>query len=152
MIEAIVIVAVIGIVFLCFYNKKIKEKIIYTPIEETGLVSDKELIDLINEHRKSIGLDALKVSSLLCELAEEKAQYMSDNNEASHDYINEYGERAMAIRFAEIVAENYITPKSTLTAYLNSKKGHKEKIETPTFNWVGSATINRFNCVFFATY
>jgi len=150
MVEIIVIIVVVTIVLLSFYNKKIDKKINYVPVEELN-VKDKEFIDLINQHRNSLGLSTLKVSSLLCELAEEKVQYMIENNAISHDRVTEFGERSKAVLFAEIVAKNYRKPLSLLNGYLGSTR-HKAILEKPSHTWIGSATFDNYNCVFFATY
>lgn len=153
----IVVLFVIAFVLLCFYNKKIKDKIVNSPVEQTELIKDNELIKhnelikIINNNRFMLESSQLKVSSLFSEIGEEKAKYKANTNEISDNYFTTYEENAIAIRFEGLFAKNYSTPTSFFRAYLKNKT-YKQNIENKNFNWVGSATVNNFNCIFFATY
>jgi uncharacterized protein YkwD len=91
-----------------------------------------DLAKLINEYRKSIGLNDLELNNHLSYKSEEHNLYMIDNNVVNHAYFQERLENSInvlaAVKVDEIVAYNYVLPKGALTAWLISPS-HKAAIE-----------------------
>ncbi|MCV2483291.1 CAP domain-containing protein [Flavobacterium sp. SH_e] len=96
--------------------------------------NDTELqtMKLINEHRASVGLNALERINHISYKCEEHNEYMIANNVVNH---NDFVERSQNItnvlgakKVGENVAYNYKTPEAALRAWLDSP-GHKENIE-----------------------
>jgi len=96
--------------------------------------NDAELqtMKLINEHRVSVGLNALEKVNHISYKCEEHNIYMIENNVVNH---NDFVERSQNItsvlgakKVGENVAYNYKTPEAALRAWLESP-GHKENIE-----------------------
>ncbi len=91
-----------------------------------------QLISLINEHRVSLGLNALETINHISYKSEEHDEYMIAKNEVNHDLFAERSQNLMqvlgAVKVNENIAYNYSTPESVLNAWLNSP-GHKANIE-----------------------
>ncbi len=91
-----------------------------------------EILELINNHRLSIGLNSLKNMSAIKAQAYGHTDYMIDKNEVSHDNFfqrktnltNSIG----ATRVGENVAYAYSSSGSVVNAWLNSE-GHRNTIE-----------------------
>ena len=99
-----------------------------------------EGIQLINQHRLSMGLGSVTQNDFISNECLKHENYMIQKNVPSHDYFTD---RANAIELrlnakyvGENVAYNYNTPQSVVTAWLNSP-GHRANIETPKFKRVG---------------
>lgn len=91
-----------------------------------------QTMKLINEHRVSVGLNALERVNHVSYKCEEHNEYMIANNVVNH---NDFVERSKNItnvlgakKVGENVAYNYKTPEAALRAWLDSP-GHKENIE-----------------------
>jgi len=91
-----------------------------------------EILVLVNEHRSSLGLDAIKRDQQYASAyAVDHTMYMIDVNNINHD---NFSERAQALkdRGAKMVAENvaygYRSAESVVNAWLNSP-GHRRVIE-----------------------
>lgn len=104
------------------------------PIISNYTYNDAELqtMKLINEHRVSVGLNALEKVNHISYKCEEHNIYMIENNVVNH---NDFVERSQNItsvlgakKVGENVAYNYKTPEAALRAWLESP-GHKENIE-----------------------
>ncbi|PRX56727.1 CAP domain-containing protein [Flagellimonas meridianipacifica] len=91
-----------------------------------------ELLDMINEHRASIGVDALKASSEVYPFAEDHNSYMIAQNKLSHDNFESRAAqitvRTDAIRIAENVARHYSSAQLALSGWLESSD-HKGTLE-----------------------
>jgi len=91
-----------------------------------------ELVDLINAHRVSLGLNALQTINHISYKSEEHNEYMIQKNVVNHDLFQERSQNIIevlgALKVNENVAYNYSTPASVLNAWLNSS-GHKANIE-----------------------
>ncbi|MBC5838054.1 CAP domain-containing protein [Flavobacterium muglaense] len=91
-----------------------------------------ETMDLINEYRVSVGLNALeKINYISCK-SEVHDNYMILNNVVNHDDFEARAEDIVtnlgAKRVGENIAYNYRTPAEALKAWLASP-GHKKNIE-----------------------
>jgi uncharacterized protein YkwD len=125
---------------------------IYIPNENIVLSeSDDTLFLIINNYRVDHGLSVLKIDSLTTELAAGHVLYMIDKGVLSHDYFSIRANLSHAERVGEIVAYNYQTPLSMLTAYLGSPP-HKAILDNPNFTHIGISTIEDYNCCILTSY
>ncbi|QNJ97590.1 hypothetical protein ALE3EI_1017 [Constantimarinum furrinae] len=99
---------------------------------ETDWVMANEILVLVNDHRASIGLPAIKKDQQYASAyAVDHTQYMIDTQKINHDNFNVRA-NALKERGATIVGENvaygYATAEAVVNAWLNSP-GHKKVIE-----------------------
>lgn len=91
-----------------------------------------ETMELINEHRISVGLNRLEKINHMSYKSEEHDNYMIANNVVNHNDFTARSENIMktlgAKSVSENIAYNFNTPESVLKAWLASP-GHKENIE-----------------------
>lgn len=89
-------------------------------------------LKLINEHRLSVGLNALEKVNHISSKCEEHNVYMIENNVVNHNDFVERSENITSVlgakKVGENVAYNYKTPEAALRAWLDSP-GHKANIE-----------------------
>ena len=94
--------------------------------------SELETMNLINEYRISVGLNALQKINHLSYKAEEHDDYMIENNIVNHDNFTDRSQNIIkalgAKSVSENIAYNYRTPQAVIDAWLLSV-GHKENIE-----------------------
>ncbi|PCI06216.1 MAG: hypothetical protein COB81_01415 [Flavobacteriaceae bacterium] len=104
----------------------------------TGL--EASIIDLLNEHRVSLGLNPLSPLDIISMESSSHTDYMIENDEISHNNFSERAayliENANAITVGENVAYGYSTAKGVVTGWLNSE-AHRLTIENPTYTNVG---------------
>ena len=97
----------------------------YTPAEL-------QLIALINNHRTSIGLNALEVINHISYKSEEHNLYMIKNKVVNHDYFQQRADNLKQVLGAEEVGENiaynYQNVESAFNAWMNSPE-HKANME-----------------------
>ncbi|MGL5111317.1 MAG: CAP domain-containing protein [Flavobacterium sp.] len=90
-----------------------------------------ETMTLINDYRKSIGLNALEKLNFISLKSEGHANYMIANNVVNHnDFVARSSEiiRVLGAKnVSENIAYNYISPTGALDAWLKSSS-HKENI------------------------
>lgn len=91
-----------------------------------------ELMDLINAHRQSIGLQTLQPADCVSLKSEEHTEYMIEMNAINHDHFSERSQSIIetlgASKVSENVAYNYSTANAVLHAWLESP-GHQINIE-----------------------
>ena len=91
-----------------------------------------ETMNLINQYRISVGLNALKKINHLSYKAEEHDDYMIKNNLVNHDNFTDRSQNIIEVlgarRVSENIAYNYKTPQAAVEAWLKSV-GHKENIK-----------------------
>lgn len=111
-------------------------KVEYSPFEL-------EILDIVNEHRKSIGINTLKTLDKATYKADDHTKYMIEIGEVSHDnFASRYAylvENANAKSVAENIAYGYATAQSVVNAWLASE-GHKHNIENPGLTHFGLST------------
>jgi uncharacterized protein YkwD len=94
--------------------------------------SELEAMDIINTYRVSVGLNALQKINHISYKSEEHDNYMIANDVVNHNDFVARSENLISVlgakRVGENIAYNYNTPKSVVTAWLNSPT-HKENIE-----------------------
>lgn len=94
--------------------------------------SELETMQLINDYRVSIGLNALEKINHISFKCEEHNKYMIENNVLNHNDFTSRSNNIMsalnAKKVGENVAKGYKTSAAALKAWLDSP-GHKENIE-----------------------
>ena len=104
-----------------------------------------EILDLINNHRLSLGLNPLAEMNLVKSVAYSHTDYMVDNDEVSHhnfysrsDYLKS---NAGAEKVSENVAFGYSSAESVVRAWIKSE-AHKANLEGDYTNFDVSAEKN----------
>ena len=110
-------------------------------VNESEIVND--ILNLLNEHRRSIGKSTLTFNCVATQLAIDHNQYMIEQNQISHDGFSErfqtLQQEVNARSAGENVASGYTSAQSVMTAWLNSE-GHKANIEG-NFTHIGIAAV-----------
>ncbi|MGB5362884.1 MAG: CAP domain-containing protein [Aureibaculum sp.] len=100
-----------------------------------------EILKLVNEHRETLDLVALKRNTTADGLSNDHTQYMIGQGKISHDYFEDRWTVLRQVENARSAGENvaagYQDAKSVMNAWLNST-GHKENIEG-NFTHIGIA-------------
>lgn len=91
-----------------------------------------EIMELINDHRMSLGLNPLDNLSVIKAQAYSHTDYMIEQNNVSHDYFHQRKSYLVnsvgANKVSENVAYGYTSAQSVVNAWLNSD-GHRSNIE-----------------------
>jgi uncharacterized protein YkwD len=104
-----------------------------------------KVVDLVNQHRISKGLPALKVSPTLANAAVWKGRHMAEYRYMTHNDPAPPVARTAADRietcgyrwgWGENIAYGYSTPEAVVQAWLNSA-GHRANIENASFTVIG---------------
>ena len=107
--------------------------------------SEEELFELVNQHRVSIGLEALEYSPEAQQFAAEHNAYMIANEKLSHDNFSARAHNLAkvteAVYVGENVAKNFTTNLATLNGWLNSPS-HKKTLEGDFTHSAISITVN----------
>lgn len=105
-----------------------------------------EILELINEHRVSIGLNTLKSLSIVKSVAVTHTDYMVEKNSVNHDGFYQrklsLEQNANAKSVSENVAYAFSTAQSVVNAWLNSDS-HRETIEGDYTDFEVSAEQNK---------
>lgn len=111
-----------------------------------------EILELINNHRISIGLNALNNHNTIKAVAFTHTDYMVEVNNVSHDNFfqrkNSLIQNASAVKVSENVAYAFSSAESVVNAWLNSE-GHRENIEGDFTDFDVSAERNEEGKWFF---
>ncbi|WP_156102210.1 CAP domain-containing protein [Muricauda sp. MAR_2010_75] len=103
------------------------EKVTVDPVS-----MEEELLDLVNDHRVSIGKIVLQDSQSSYKYAEEHNQYMISHNKLSHDNFEDRATQIAAetnaVSVSENVARYYSSAEIILQAWLNSSS-HRAAME-----------------------
>jgi uncharacterized protein YkwD len=103
------------------------EKVTVDPV-----LMEEELLDLVNDHRASIGKIVLQDSPSSYKYAEEHNQYMISHNKLSHDNFEDRATQLAvetnAVSVSENVARYYSSAEIILQAWLNSSS-HRAAME-----------------------
>jgi uncharacterized protein YkwD len=104
-----------------------------------------QILELINNHRLSVGLNPLENMDLIKSQAYNHTEHMVIENEVSHDNFFERSNFLKANAGAKVVSENvaygYTQAESVVNAWLKSES-HKENIEGDFTNFDVSAEQN----------
>lgn len=119
---------------------------------QNPVTTENSLTDLMNKHRRSIGLRALKYNLQIEDVAVEHSAYMATGGAFGHG-----GWRSRCARLrvefganncGEIVAMGQATPEAVLRAWLNSPP-HRRAIENPEFTHTGIGIAkNRYGRIY----
>jgi len=105
-----------------------------------------EILELINEHRISMGLNALKNLEIVKSVAVTHTDYMVETNSVNHDGFYQrkisLEQNANAKSVSENVAYAFSTAQSVVNAWLNSES-HRETIEGDYTDFEVSAEQNK---------
>ncbi|MFL1897002.1 CAP domain-containing protein [Aquimarina sp. 2-A2] len=103
-----------------------------TKTQESEISVESEILRLVNEHRISLDLPVLEITSIANTLAKEHTTYMIEKSAISHDNFDarftKLRSEVNATNAAENVASFQPTAQSVVTAWLNSS-GHRKNIE-----------------------
>ena len=103
-----------------------------------------EILDVVNEHRSSLGLSPLDEHQTSETLALSHSAYMAQQNKASHDNFFQRSD-FLRNRGAESVSENvafgYISAESVLQGWLESPS-HRAALEDEEFTHTGIAIVS----------
>ncbi len=117
------------------------EAITNTYVPETKAI-EIEILEIINNHRITMGLNALNSMSKIKAEAYSHTDYMIDNEQISHDNFMQRSTSLKnnpgAVNVGENVAYAYSSAQSVVNAWLNSP-GHKAVIEGDYTNFDISA-------------
>lgn len=126
-------------------NIVIEEEIIEEQVKSTYEYSaiESEILELVNKHRKSIGIPELIALDFVSEVAADHTKYMIEVGKISHDNFSERSkkliENAEAKSVGENVAYGYTTAETAVNGWLNSD-GHRGIIEDAKFTHFGIST------------
>ena len=102
-----------------------------------------EILELVNDHRESIGIRKLNTLNTISLEAIPHTNYMLSQGEASHDNFEDrflnLRMNADAVKVSENVAYGYSTAQAVVNAWLRSPR-HKEIIENIEFTDFGIST------------
>ncbi|MBT0607070.1 CAP domain-containing protein [Aequorivita echinoideorum] len=113
-------------------NEAAKYEIDLSIVQKNNTEMSSRVLDLVNIHRKSIGLAPLQSDNAYASAyAVEHTEYMIDVDKVNHDNFG-YRNQALQYHGAESVGENvafgYDSPEKVVAAWLNSP-GHRDVIE-----------------------
>ncbi|MDG5491450.1 CAP domain-containing protein [Psychroserpens sp. SPM9] len=102
------------------------------PVPPVAKTIEIEILELINAHRITEGLNPLANHSIIKSVAFTHTDYMVEVNNVSHDNFfqrrNSLIDNASATKVSENVAYAFSSAESVVNAWLNSE-GHRENIE-----------------------
>jgi len=111
-----------------------------------------EILELINQHRISLGLNTLENLNIIKGQAFSHTDYMVNINEVNHDNFysrkNYLVNNANALKVSENVAYGFSSASSVVNAWLNSD-GHKRTIEGDFTDFDISAELDENNKWYF---
>ena len=119
-------------------------QILKIPTTDNSITAyEREVIRLVNEHRRANGLADLSYDWELSRVARIKSQDMRDNGYFAHNSPT-YGSpfnmmKSFGIKYrsaAENIARGYATPKAVVDGWMNSS-GHRANILNPSFTHIG---------------
>lgn len=147
---------IFGMICFIFGGQKRKsepKKIIHKPIEKTDLNPlESELLQLINWHRKNLGLSILVPEKLASDVCLKAILEDIEKGEKPSHLIWEKRISECGCSFgSEIIAMYYVNPVSAFSAYLKSKD-HKDAIENPDRTHIGIAYSHNINYCILTKY
>lgn len=112
------------------------------PADDTATYSaiESEIIDLVNKHRESKGLSALKPLTIVSTVADGHTNYMIETGDISHTNFSERTTYLMKNAKAKSVGENiaygYQSAQTVMDGWLKST-GHRKNIENSKYTHIG---------------
>ncbi|AUP79638.1 CAP domain-containing protein [Flavivirga eckloniae] len=112
-----------------------------------------EILQIVNNHRTSIGKQILEVNTLAENLAEEHNMFMIGQGDISHDNFSKRADRLFDEENAKGVGENVafkqVSAEQVMTAWLNSSD-HRKNIEG-NFTHIGISVVKSQSGVYYYT-
>lgn len=112
------------------------ENVTYTDIES-------EILSLVNQHRKNLGLSILQKLNIISGVADSHTNYMIEIGQLSHDNFAMRSQYLMNNANAKSVGENvaygYNSAQGVFNGWLNSDV-HRKVIENPNYTHFGIST------------
>ena len=106
-------------------------------------VIEYEILDLVNDHRISLGLNPLITLNMISGFADGHTDYMIEVGSVNHDNFNLRAQNLMnnagAKKVGENVAYGFSSAKGVVNGWLNSPE-HKSIIENPNYTHFGIST------------
>lgn len=122
-------------------SEVVTAKVSYSEIET-------EILDLVNDHRKSMGLSTLIPLNIISSVAEGHTNYMIEIGEANHDNFAQRSQNLIDNANAKSVAENvaygFNTAQGVVNGWLNSED-HRKIIENQSYTHFGISTDSNTN-------
>lgn len=148
MIEATVILIIIGIVWFFFYRaKKAKTVVKEETVEYTYSQLEVGLLVLVNTHRMSLSPSYLKLNSGVSSKCLQHNIQMLESGEASHNGFASRSQDIIETLGAKSVGENiaygYASKEAILKAWLGSPR-HKENLENPKWTEMGISVLGNY--------
>ncbi|MFK5959633.1 MAG: CAP domain-containing protein [Lutibacter sp.] len=104
---------------------------------------ESQILDLINNHRSSIGLNTLTKLDIISGVADGHTNYMIEKGEVNHDNFSQRSQNLMDNAGAKSVGENvaygFNSAEGVVYGWLNSPE-HKAIIENPEYTHFGIST------------
>lgn len=112
-----------------------------------------EILNLVNDHRNSIGLSTLNTLTIISGVADGHTEYMIEVGAVSHDNFSKRSQTLMsqadAITVGENVAYGFSSAQGVVSGWLNSSS-HRKVIENPNYTHFGISTqVNNENRNYF---
>lgn len=112
-----------------------------TQVTYTAL--ETEILELINSHRATIGLNKLATLNIVSQVAEDHTFYMVETGTVNHDNfqqrVQQLRQNANAKTVGENVAFGFASATGVVNGWLNSPD-HKKIIENPEYTHFGIST------------
>jgi uncharacterized protein YkwD len=108
----------------------------YVPVETTYIGYQLEMKHEINTDRIAHGLDTLASEKKLTEIAKDYAIILNATGVYNHRFIMQRFIDSGAKHFGEVIAVNYYTAASEMSAFQTSPS-HINVLRNPTFKYVG---------------
>jgi len=106
-------------------------------------VMETEILNLVNEHRNSIGLSSLNTLNIISGVADGHTNYMIKVGTVNHDNFPQRSQTLMDNANAKSVGENvaygFNSAQGVVNGWLNSEE-HKKIIENPNYTHFGIST------------
>ena len=106
-------------------------------------VIEYEILDLVNDHRTSLGLAPLITLNIISGIADGHTNYMIEVGSVNHDNFNLRAQNLITSAGAKTVGENvaygYSSAQGVVNGWLNSPS-HKNIIENPNYTHFGIST------------
>lgn len=146
----IIFIVVVGCLVLlsqCSYNET--NNYYYYPIVDNDLtVNERKMVDLINNHRVSIGLNELKPEVLANHVcAIRNLTDIESGVNPNHNGWNEMIQDSQAVEGDQILGYNFNSVESLFNAYLTSAQGHRRAIEKADRTHIGISLIDGRNYI-----
>jgi len=102
-----------------------------------------EILNLVNEHRKNMGLSELVTLNIVSSVAKGHTDYMVETGTVNHDNFSQRAQTLMDNANAKSVGENvaygFSSAQGVLNGWLNSDE-HRKILENPAYTHFGIST------------